>query len=479
MLINFCDPRLGTEVTCSTVSTEGYEVTNLINNSDKGFLAYSCIKPPINIDFTLIYNVQIHHILIWPSVGSQKSSGFQIFGKRTNDESVPYTILSTGYLNPMNSGVLFYPKRVNHLDIPTPVSFLKRYIKLSLEPITMQLHNLRICICKTENSVPALGKIEIWGTVSARCGKDVVASIHTLLLQKPSSLQDRVSDIENDNIFSRSVIKENVERKHLEVPECFLDAITWEIMTQPIILPSGKLIDQKTLEKHEQSEALWGRIVSDPFSGLPFTAERKPVIAVALKSRIDKFLLENCDSDEIKSLPRVLGHVSYKIEDTNVVIKHDTHVANINTAKHTGPVTVDLVRKKKTCHQLPVATINTGKILKNYRPVKKLKISNSPNTCELNNCNSTNDNVCNFNSNDRNHLDDKAQILLSNLKCFSQPKIEEQINIQSSCKCCAIKISYKLPCKHIVCRKMLLSNKGNQCNFCKESYKSHEISRVH
>lgn len=62
MLFNFCDPRLRPEIQCSTVSTEGYEVTNLITGTDKGFLAYACIKPPINIDVTFICNICIYNI---------------------------------------------------------------------------------------------------------------------------------------------------------------------------------------------------------------------------------------------------------------------------------------------------------------------------------------------------------------------------------------------------------------------------------
>lgn len=180
MLLNFCDPRLRPEIKCSTVSTEGYEVTNLISDPCRGFLAYSCIKPPIHIDITFICNIRINHILIWPSIGSQRSSGFQLHSRYTNDDGTPYTLLSNGFLSRHDIGLLFHPADVDVRSISAPTNFLKRYIKASMRHLTTYTHSLRITICKTDNSVPALAKVEVWGTVSPRCGKDVTASVYTL-----------------------------------------------------------------------------------------------------------------------------------------------------------------------------------------------------------------------------------------------------------------------------------------------------------
>lgn len=201
MLFNFCDPRLRPEIRSDTINTEGYEVTNLITNSDKGFLAYACIKPPINIDITFLCNVCINHILIWPQVGSQKSSGFQLYAKTSNDTSVPYALLATGFLDSTNTGLLFCPSSIKHETISAPSNFLKLYIKPSLRYLTTYINSLRICICKTKNSVPALGKIEVWGTVSPRCGKDIIASISTLWFKQQSCLVESIQTSENKDSF--------------------------------------------------------------------------------------------------------------------------------------------------------------------------------------------------------------------------------------------------------------------------------------
>lgn len=198
MFLNFCDPRLRPEIKCSAVSTDGYEVTNLISNSCKGYLAYSCIKPPVHIDITFLCNVKLNHILIWPAVGSQKSSGFQLYSKNTDDDNTPYTLLSNGFLGPHDAGLLFYPGDIDPTGIPSPANFLRRYIKVSMGHLSNYIHVLRITICKTEKSVPALRKIEVWGTVSPHCGKDVIASMHTLWGKSQASLAPSVIEFKTD-----------------------------------------------------------------------------------------------------------------------------------------------------------------------------------------------------------------------------------------------------------------------------------------
>uniref|UniRef100_A0A0K8T915 RING finger protein 37 n=1 Tax=Lygus hesperus TaxID=30085 RepID=A0A0K8T915_LYGHE len=114
-----------------------------------------------------------------------------------------------------------------------------------------------------------------------------------------------------------------VLRQEVVVPEEFIDPISCEIMTIPMTLPSGNIVDLSTLEKFYSAEGKMGRGRSDPFTGVLFTDQNKPVAAVSLKARLDKFLLENCDEPSIKVLPRTLGKKpvapwsSYSLENTN------------------------------------------------------------------------------------------------------------------------------------------------------------------
>lgn len=81
-------------------------------------------------------------------------------------------------------------------------------------------------------------------------------------------------------------------------------------MTVPMTLPSGKTVDQSTLEKFNKVEATWGREPSDPFTGLTFTNNRKPIFNSALKSSIDKLLNKHPNVLELNDVPRTVGTVS-------------------------------------------------------------------------------------------------------------------------------------------------------------------------
>ncbi|RXN28640.1 RING finger 37 [Labeo rohita] len=76
------------------------------------------------------------------------------------------------------------------------------------------------------------------------------------------------------------------------IPEEFLDPLTQELMVFPMILPSGMIIDNSTLEEYQKREATWGRLPNDPFTGVPFTQDSKPIPNPLLKSRIDRLALQ-------------------------------------------------------------------------------------------------------------------------------------------------------------------------------------------
>lgn len=269
-----------------------------------------------------------------------------------------------------------------------------------------------------------------------------------------------------------------------EVPENFLDPITWELMTQPVILPSGKIIDQTTLEKYEENEAIWGRPVSDPFTGLRFNDDRRPVMATALKSRIDKFLLDNSDRSEVKRIPRVLGR-GPAIEGDRRIIEVPRCILNKNSLKRTAEEIKPSVYKqitnndsqgiKRYCHKLPIAVMPKQPTANIVKPKRLTKFSSS----ELVHNNSQNENnKLDVLANDI-LLDSNLKNVLSNMKRFNTPEKMVLHNISNKCDCCKNSILYRLPCKHVICRKVLLSLENSQCKSCGFSYKSGEIERIH
>jgi len=104
--------------------------------------------------------------------------------------------MSSGRLSLHDTGLLFYSNDIDSTGILTPPNFLRCRIKASKGPVTTKYaHVLRITIYKTENSVPALGKVQVWGTVSPHCGKDVVASVHVLWAEQRALSTLRVTGL--------------------------------------------------------------------------------------------------------------------------------------------------------------------------------------------------------------------------------------------------------------------------------------------
>ena len=52
------------------------------------------------------------------------------------------------------------------------------------------------------------------------------------------------------------------------IPDRFLDEITCEVMTLPMLLPSGHFVDRSTLDKLHHTDSTYGRPPCDPFTGI-------------------------------------------------------------------------------------------------------------------------------------------------------------------------------------------------------------------
>lgn len=71
-----------------------------------------------------------------------------------------------------------------------------------------------------------------------------------------------------------------------------------------------QVIDERTLDRFTREEAKWGRGQCDPFTGKPLDATHKPIYDVALKARIDAFLLiESPHRPMLQNVPRTTGPI--------------------------------------------------------------------------------------------------------------------------------------------------------------------------
>ncbi len=86
MAINFSNEVLGTKILCNQVSTECCEVGNLISRDpvkrSRGFVAESFVRAPVDILLQFPCPVNIFKIVINACVGSQRSTGFELFAQR-------------------------------------------------------------------------------------------------------------------------------------------------------------------------------------------------------------------------------------------------------------------------------------------------------------------------------------------------------------------------------------------------------------
>lgn len=311
-LINFLDPKFEPTATCSCTTDDFYTVDNLISadrqKSQLGFMAYHVVKPPIELHFSLVCRIELSAIKLWTQINSLKSTGFEILVNGSN-ASREYQKIGS-HFNLRASCLEFSNNQgggATSPDCNASLAFARFYS--STRNVQRKVKNIKVCIKQTNRCcVPVLKRIEIWGKVSMFEKSEQHEQIRRLIAGASAEAMcpDDTSSSSDDDTSVGSA--ENPEKAlQNSVPETFLDAITYEIMALPMILPSGKVIDNSSLVRHNEEEVRWGRLPSDPFTGQMFTDTRKPILDVRLKSQIDAFLLKNCDNSALGAVPRTVG----------------------------------------------------------------------------------------------------------------------------------------------------------------------------
>lgn len=304
-LINFFHPVLQPSISCSTLGAEDYPVENLISSdfykSNRGFIVYLS-KPPISLDINLMCPIELTSIKIWPEIGSLKSTGFDIFTKLNGRTE---KIASCDNLN--ENSVVFC--RLKDLSELSAAHVKKCFFFRNLKEYT-KVDRFTLRIWKTRNSsAPAIKKIEVWGKVANKCPLN--ERVLKLWSSRDGGCNNSTQSVPlHSNKASNGPLQSDDTSNEIQIPDELLDAITHHIMTVPMTLPSGKTVDQSTLEKFNKIEATWGREPSDPFTGMTFTDNRRPIFNPALKSGADKLLNKHPNALEFSNVPRTIGTVS-------------------------------------------------------------------------------------------------------------------------------------------------------------------------
>ncbi|XP_053430771.1 RING finger protein 37 isoform X3 [Nycticebus coucang] len=335
MVINLCLPQFRPRIHCNKISADGYEVENLISEDltkrSHGFRTEYFIKPPVYVTVSFPFNVEIYRIVIdLPAGGGQNGTGLEMYTSASSsrpswnapecqtagpaEQSVPdkeaFTLVGKVLLKNQSQVVFSHrgfkarpPFGPVEVTLPSPAVVTQELWNKGALSLSHVAH-LKIRITHvTGSGVPCIKRLEVWGQPAKTCSQEVIDSILLVAsesLPQGSALQAPALPMESDcdpsdKSEGQQVLTGLQELAEViqDVPEEFLDPITLEIMPCPMLLPSGKVIDQSTLEKCNCSEAAWGRVPSDPFTGVAFTPHSQPLPHPSLKARIDHFLLQH------------------------------------------------------------------------------------------------------------------------------------------------------------------------------------------
>ncbi|XP_007958192.1 RING finger protein 37 [Orycteropus afer afer] len=339
MVINLCLPQFRPRIHCNKISADGYEVENLISEDltkrSRGFRTEYFIKPPVYVTISFPFNVEIYRINIDLTAGGGHSvTGLEMYTSAlpsraswstpecqtpgSAEPSIPdkeaFTLVGKVLLKNQSQVVFSHrgfkarpPFGPLGAILPSPAVAAQELWNKGALSLSHVAH-LKICITHvTGSGIPCIKRLEVWGQPAKTCSQEVIDSV--LLVASESLPQDLAlqtlalpmeSDCEPGDQSEGHQAPSSLQKLAeviRDVPEEFLDPITLEIMPCPMLLPSGKVIDQSTLEKCNRSEAAWGRVPSDPFTGVAFTPHSQPLPHPSLKARIDHFLLQHSIPD--------------------------------------------------------------------------------------------------------------------------------------------------------------------------------------
>lgn len=307
-VLNFLNPIFTPSVKCNAVADDLYLPENLLaadrRKFDLGFMAYHVTKPPIELDFHLMCGIELSSIKIWPKIGSQKSTGFEVYVSSRTGPNAQFIKVASCF-NLTENGVVFVQPNREMSEEEHMQSETFKVVRCFRTARTIRtVRCVRICIRQTNRCVPVLKRIEIWGRIASSETEKNKQTADALCqqLNRPVVTANEEKTVEEPSKF--------VEDANNRIPEHFLDAITYEIMALPMVLPSGKTIDHSTLAKHNSQEEHWGRPPSDPFTGVMLTESRKAILNTLLKSQIDKFLLENDHLQDVRGTGRTVATVT-------------------------------------------------------------------------------------------------------------------------------------------------------------------------
>ncbi|KAK6177851.1 hypothetical protein SNE40_012734 [Patella caerulea] len=535
VLINFCHWSTNTNISCDKISSDGYEVENLISSDPykkrKGYLAERFIKLPINITLHFPCPISIWRIVIDPVVGSQKSSSIGVFAPAFGTAPAQKEAIQEKQNNVSKSSELpnsIQPQTFSGRSTETFVSRISMtspgkmcfydsqfrarkpysvegFNSLDHYSFVSELRHIRQVYCTRnitiriyqtfQGSVGAIKSIEIWGQPLASCPKDFQNNLYKVYMEQTNLIRPNSIFTKSDNSSTRgkdddvataksnslNLYPERRKIQDIDIPEDFVDPISCEIMVIPMLLPCGRNIDKSTLDRFVSVEETWGRAPSDPFTNVLFSSDSYPIPNDGLKGRIDQFLFSNKNSVKLQSVPRTVATIYQKQK----------------TCKRKQP----LSNRADSGDQLSDKELNGSMAKKISLQVNEniLGRSNLTASSTLPTTNSKKTEIISKqetrtigNSHEQllqNSLDSALSNVLGSFPSFTKGKSYSECGkFGLKCSHCHLELSedivqYKLPCTHIICRDCLTKTNINRtsilCQTCGTTSEKKLIERQH
>ncbi|XP_019864428.1 PREDICTED: RING finger protein 37-like [Amphimedon queenslandica] len=334
------DPLLQSYHT-SSLTVDGYGMSNLFSmeraHRSKGMLLERFIRSPVMLSAQFKFPLQLLYILIELrldindiiklTVGTSKEvraikNSFSV----RRDEGDINSIIMLVFSDPTKLDSVCLPEAVPGSELCTKYTNSQRLTVNNVSqsspplPISTPIHvgrgvitsDININILHWTGHKPLLIKsLELWTQLpmnDRRHGDSTIGpcklfeDFKQLLINRETAGCDRcrpaVPLVYNSNIREergkrkrereKEEIPINKELKLADPPLQYMDSITHNLMTLPVLLPSGYYVDQSTVDKSIELDTMNGRPPTDPFTGIPYTS--RPAFCPLLKTSIDEYV---------------------------------------------------------------------------------------------------------------------------------------------------------------------------------------------
>lgn len=318
-LTNVCLEPFVHGVSSGAVTADGYCASNLVSTDcsvrNRGFRVEHYIRPPVTIEVIFHVPVSISAILLCPDLPQHAEMGIELSGSATRDHLAQHR-LTRGPLVATSGAILLincqqqldrnvleeitpWPEMARSVhgsyssDTSEKLAVIKCFLKRT--GIFHQLRCLQLKVVRWSGPKPVTLKwMEVWGGLGWSCSKQeaslfqskaalLCSPMHTSLPPKMFCEGGGLRQVSEDAGTSAEKPTDEVEPssgdtaspadKQNEIPERLLDALTFEVMVLPMLLPSGYTVDQSSLDKLAERDVAHGRPPTDPFTGITHYAE--------------------------------------------------------------------------------------------------------------------------------------------------------------------------------------------------------------